>query len=133
MGTVQATVRQRLLQAMIQRGWLMREDAQTMAAWEHGGGFSLDAGVRIEGEDRDGLERLLRYCVRPAFALERRRQIDPEHLVYESVKPEPGGSGSLVLTPLELLDRLVALIPPSPLLRGAGRRYARRSPRWRRW
>jgi hypothetical protein len=49
---------------------------------------------------------------RPAFALERLRQIDPEHLVYERVKPGPGGSVSLILTPLELIDRLVALIPP---------------------
>ena len=83
-----------------------------MGAWEHGGGFSLDATVRIEGEDREGLERLLRYCARPAFALERLRAIDPEHLVYESVKPGPGGRVSLMLTPLELLDRLAALIPP---------------------
>ncbi len=70
--------------------------------WEHGGGFSVDAG----------LERLLRYCARPAFALERLREIDPEHLVYESTKPGPGGSVSLLLTTMQLLDRLAALIPP---------------------
>jgi len=40
------------------------------------------------------------------------REIDSEHLVYESVKPGPGGSVTLMLTPLELLDRLAALIPP---------------------
>ncbi len=40
------------------------------------------------------------------------REIDPEHLVYESAKSGPGGSVSLMLTPLELLDRLAALIPP---------------------
>jgi hypothetical protein len=45
--------------------------------------------VVVEGEDREGMERLLRYCARPAFALERPRQIDPEHLVHESVKPGP--------------------------------------------
>jgi len=83
-----------------------------MANWEHGGGFSVDAQVRIEAHERDGLERLLRYCARPAFALERLRELDPEHLVYESVKPGPGGSVSLMLTPMQLLDRLAALIPP---------------------
>ena len=62
--------------------------------------------------NRSGLERLLRYCARPVFALERLRQIDPEHLVYESLKPGPGGSVSLLLTPLELIERLAALIPP---------------------
>lgn len=79
-----------------------------MGAWDHGGGFSLDASVRIEAHDRPGLERLLRYCARPAFALERLREIDPEHLVYESAKPgsRPGGRVSLMLIPLELIERL---------------------------
>jgi hypothetical protein len=45
-----------------------------MAGWHHSGGFSLDAAVRIEGLDRAGLERLLRYCARPLFALERLEQ-----------------------------------------------------------
>jgi hypothetical protein len=40
------------------------------------------------------------------------REIDAEHLVYESIKPGPGGSVSLMLTPLELIERLAALIPP---------------------
>jgi hypothetical protein len=83
-----------------------------MGEWDQGGGFPLDASVRIEGEDRQGMARLVRYCARPAFALERLRQIDAEHLVYESVKPGPGGSVSLMLTPLELIDRLAALSPP---------------------
>ena len=34
-------------------------------------GFSLHAGVRIHGHDRQGLERLCRYAVRPPFALHR--------------------------------------------------------------
>ena len=47
--------------------------------------------VVVEGDDREGLERLLRYCARPAFALKRLREIDPGRLVFESVKPGPGG------------------------------------------
>ena len=58
------------------------------------------------------MERLLRYCARPVFALERLRQIDAEHLVYESIKSGHGGSVGLLLTPLERLERLAALIPP---------------------
>jgi len=42
-----------------------------MAQWNHGGGFSVDASVRIEGNDRQALERLLRYCARPCWAAER--------------------------------------------------------------
>lgn len=108
---IQAQVRRRVLRAAARRGLLEREAAQAMGAWNHAGGFSLDASVRVEADDRPGLERLLRYCARPVFALERLREIDPEHLVYESVKPGPGGGVTLMLTPLELLDRLAALIP----------------------
>jgi len=79
--------------------------------------FSLDAAVRIEGTDRAGLERLLRYCARPPFALERLEQLGHDQLVYRSPKPQPDGRTELRLTPLELLDRLAALIPPPRLHR----------------
>jgi hypothetical protein len=32
--------------------------------------------------------------------------------MYDSAKPGPGGSGGLVLTPLELIERIAALVPP---------------------
>ncbi|MDS4053928.1 transposase [Accumulibacter sp.] len=82
---VHGKVRRRLLRALTGRGVLDPEDAESMASWDHGGGFSLDASVRVEGADRPGLERLLRYCARPAFAVERLREIDAEHLVYERI------------------------------------------------
>jgi hypothetical protein len=41
-------------------GHLDLADAGKMASWDHGGGFSLDASLRIEGPDRADLERLLR-------------------------------------------------------------------------
>ena len=85
-----------------------------MRAWEHGGGFSVDATVRVEASDRAGLERLLRYCARGPLALERlgRDPEPPEVLVYQLPKPTPEGRTALALTPLELIDRLAALIPP---------------------
>ncbi|SBT05872.1 hypothetical protein ACCAA_270108 [Candidatus Accumulibacter aalborgensis] len=75
-------------------------------------GFSLDASVRVEGADRQGLERLLRYCARQAFALKRLREIDAAYLVYESVKPGPGGGVSLLLTPL-VVPGAIRLAGPS--------------------
>jgi hypothetical protein len=42
-------------------GHLDQADARDMSDWHHGGGFSPDAWVRIEGADRAGLEHLLRY------------------------------------------------------------------------
>jgi len=59
------------------------------------------------------LERLIRYCARPAFASERlKNSPDGEHLEYWFKKPSPTGELKLRLTPLELLDKLAQLIPP---------------------
>ncbi|MBA3506869.1 MAG: transposase [Betaproteobacteria bacterium] len=111
---MQANVRRRrrLLQSFVRRGLLAQEDAQAMAQWAHGGGFSVDGSVRIQAADRAGRERLLRYGARPPFALDRLRELNPERLRYEGTKPGPGGSASLLLTPLELRDRRAALVPP---------------------
>jgi hypothetical protein len=64
-------------------------DARDMAGWDHGGGFSLDGSVRIDGHNRAGLERLRRYCARPPFALERLVQLADDQLVYRSPGPSP--------------------------------------------
>ena len=71
MAHIQCIIRRRILRMFVRRGLLEADDAKNMGAWNHDGGFSLDASVRIEGHDRPGLERLLRYCARPPFALER--------------------------------------------------------------
>jgi hypothetical protein len=83
-----------------------------MRSGAHDGDFSLDASARIDGDDGPGLERLLCCCAHRGLALERLREIDAEHLVYCSAKPSSGGSLTLMLTPLERLDRLTTVIPP---------------------
>ena len=88
-----------------------------MLRWAHSGGFSVDAVVRIQAWDRAGLERLVRYCARPPFALERLEASGADRLVYHLPKPGPDGRTGLILTPLELIDRLAALIPPPRLHR----------------
>ncbi len=35
------------------------------------GGFSIHAGVTVHAADKDGRERLMRYCARPALSMER--------------------------------------------------------------
>ena len=51
--------------------------------------------------------------MRPATVRpDRLRELDREHLIYDHPKPGPGGSGPQRLTPLELLDRIAALVPP---------------------
>jgi hypothetical protein len=80
-------VRHRLLSVLARRGVLEREDAEAMGTWDHGGGFWVDASVRVEASDRQGLERLLRYCARPAFALERLREIATVEPIYNNLVP----------------------------------------------
>jgi hypothetical protein len=87
---VQATLRRRVLRGFIARGLLEKADAKEMLAYQHSG-FSVDTGVCIGAHDRAGLERLLRYCARPPFAMERLRKEGAE-LVYRCAKQrsEPG-------------------------------------------
>jgi hypothetical protein len=66
---------------------------------------------QVRGRLRAGLERLLRYCARAPFALERLEQLGDNQLVYRFPKPQPDGRTELHLTPLELIERLAALIP----------------------
>ena len=108
---VQAAARTRILRAFVGRGLIESFDAKEMLAYQHSG-FSVDAGVCIQSQDRAGLERLLRYCARPPFAMDRLRQRGAD-LVYHCPKPQTGGKqADLVLTPLELIDRIAALVPP---------------------
>jgi len=123
--TVQTNVRKRILRAFVARGHIEACDAKDMAeraaSSSHGGGFSVDAGVRIEAPDRAGLERLLRYCARPPFAMDRLKQRGAD-LVYRCGKghaePLQSGkySGELVLTPLELIDRIAQLVVSCPVV-----------------
>jgi hypothetical protein len=57
------------------------------------------------------LERLLRYCARPPFALECPERMADEALIYRFDKPQPDGRTQLRHTPPELTERL-PLIPP---------------------
>ncbi|WPL14899.1 Putative transposase [Thiorhodovibrio litoralis] len=104
-------VRVRVLRRFARHGLIEPNDVREMLAWDNSG-FSLDAEVCIAAQDRAGLERLLRYCARPPFALERLELIDGERVIYRLPKPLRDGTTVLTLTPLEFIDHLAALIPP---------------------
>ena len=53
-------VQLRLLRWFSRRGLLDPSTAADMRTWQGTGGFSVDGSVRIEGEDRSGLERPVR-------------------------------------------------------------------------
>ncbi len=71
---IEQQVRRRVLRWFSRHGLLDPDDARDMLACANSG-FSLDASVCIAGPDRAGLERILRYCARPPFALERIEQV----------------------------------------------------------
>ena len=108
---MQAIVRRRILRLFVRRGLIDKADGDEMAAQKHEGGFSLNATIRIEADDRSGLERLLRYCARPPFSLQNLRQLDDEHLVYHNPKPYPGVPSDLVMTPLAMIGKIASLQP----------------------
>jgi hypothetical protein len=80
----QASLRRRILHAFGGRGLLECFEAKELLGYRHSG-FSVDAGVCIEAENRATLERLLRYCARPPFAMERLRK-EGAALVYRCAK-----------------------------------------------
>ena len=74
-------------------------------------GFSLHANTQVLAPRRDQLEHLLRYTARGAVALERLAEDAHGDLVYTFTKPWSDGTTGITLSPLELLEKLAAIIP----------------------
>jgi len=74
-------------------------------------GFSLHANTAIPAHRRDQLERLMRYTGRGAVALERLEQDTHGDLLYPFTHPWSDGTTGIRLSPLELLEKLAALVP----------------------
>jgi hypothetical protein len=79
--------------------------------WARVQGFSGHAHTQVPAHRRDELERLLRYTARGAVSLERLTQDANGDLVYTFTHPWSDGTTGIRLTPLELLEKLAALIP----------------------
>ncbi len=77
-------------------------------------GWSLHAGVALDGGDREKLERVSRYLLRPAFAEERLYRRPDGKLEYSLRKPRWDGGTRVVLEPLDFLAKLAA--GPSPTI-----------------
>jgi hypothetical protein len=58
-----------------------------MGEWRHGGGWSVDASVRVADWDRQALERLVSYCARPPLASGRLGRLNAGTLVYRQAVP----------------------------------------------
>jgi hypothetical protein len=74
-------------------------------------GFSLHAHTHIPAHRRDQLECLIRYTARGAVSLERLTQDAHGDLIYTFTHPWSDGTTGIRLAPLELLEKLAALVP----------------------
>jgi len=74
-------------------------------------GFSLHAAVRCAADDRQALEQLCRYITRPALANERVQTNAAGQVVLKLKTAWRDGTTHLVMSPLEFMQRLAALVP----------------------
>jgi hypothetical protein len=74
-------------------------------------GFSLHATTAIPAHRRDQLAQLIRSTARGAVSLERLQQDANGELVYTFTHPWSDGTTGIRLSPLELLEKLAALVP----------------------
>lgn len=75
-------------------------------------GYNLHAGVRVRAADRGRLAKLVRYILRPPISLERLEKLGDGRFAYRLKQAWSDGTSHVVLTGLELIEKLVALVPP---------------------
>ena len=77
----------------------------TQALCVNAHGFSLHAGVRCAGDDRQSLEQLCRYITRPAISNERLSIKRQGQVLLKLKTAWRNGTSHIVLTPLEFMQR----------------------------
>ena len=75
-------------------------------------GFSVHANVCIPAHDRMRLERLCRYVGRAPLATERLSLLPDGRLLYRLKHRWRDGTTHMIFEPLELVEKLDALVPP---------------------
>lgn len=73
-------------------------------------GYSLHAGTWVPAQDRAALRRLARYLLRPPLAKARLEQRPDGLLLLTMRKPWRDGTTGFVYSPLELTEKLAALV-----------------------
>ena len=101
-------------------GARVRRRAVRLAATEPAGlgpcharhnGFDLHAGLCLPADERDRLERIARYALRPPVAQDRLEWTADGQVRLELRRAWSDGTTQLLFDPLELLERLAALTP----------------------
>jgi hypothetical protein len=74
-------------------------------------GFDLHAGLIVPARARDRLEQLCRYALRPPVGQHRLQEMSDGKIALELRHRWTDGTTHLVFDPVELLERLAALVP----------------------
>jgi hypothetical protein len=74
-------------------------------------GFSLHANVSCLAEEREKLEHMVRYIARPPVAMDRLHRRNDGLITYRLKKKYRDGTEQLLFSPLELMEKLAALVP----------------------
>jgi hypothetical protein len=75
-------------------------------------GFSLHANTRIGAKNRIGLEKMCAYISRPPLSSERLSRRANGDLLLRLKQPFADGSTYILFEPMELVEKLAALVPP---------------------
>jgi hypothetical protein len=75
-------------------------------------GFNLHAATRVAANDKPGREILCRYILRPPLANDRLHILPDGNVRLEFKRPWSDGTTSIELSPLALIARFAALVPP---------------------
>ena len=73
--------------------------------------FASAVAPQVPAHRRDQLERLIQYTARGAVSRERLEEDANGDLVYTFTKPWSDGTTGITLSPLELLEKLAAIVP----------------------
>ncbi len=74
-------------------------------------GYSLHANTRVSAANRNRLEKLCRYIARGPIATHRLRERPDGLLEYRLKRAWSNGLSSIIMSPTELIEKLVPLIP----------------------
>jgi hypothetical protein len=89
-----------------------REAGEEHSHARNGYGFDVDASVRVPAHERQRLEGLLRYMLRPPLSKSRLTRLEDGRYRVKLKKSWSDGTTHIILDGVELIGRLAALIPP---------------------
>ena len=75
-------------------------------------GYNLHAGVAVRAAERDVLERVCRYLLRPPLATGRLTRREDGTVELTTRRAFYDGTVSLLFSPMELVEKLCSIVPP---------------------